>query len=84
MIEPWPMVLVLILIGVNVLQFLYWSRIQNDLIDKLLSKNYPDYVIAKNYPKTLEREKVKTDDDQKEIEAQNAQVLAELNGMLGR
>ena len=79
----WTIVLIFILVGLNVLQFIYWGRLYNQAVDKLMSKNYADYVTAKNYPKTLVANKAKTDEDQAELDRQNQSILNELNGLLG-
>ena len=80
--QDWSLVLIIIfLIGLNLAQFIYWARIQSQMIDKLLSRNYHDYVTAKNYPKSLEIAKVKNEKIEEELELQNQSVLSELNSI---
>jgi hypothetical protein len=66
------------LVGLNIFQAWFWSRQNQRLIDKLMSKNYAEYVqtntLAKAYPKSQE---------QKNLEVEPDAVLDELNGMLG-
>lgn len=38
----WGMILALV--GANLFQTLYWSRMTHKLIDKLMSRNYAEYV----------------------------------------
>lgn len=68
----WLLVSLLLL---NVFQAVYWSRQVQKLIDKLMSRNYAEYVSLTNPP--LPTVKVKSD-----LEVDERDVLAELNGMI--
>lgn len=43
----------LILVGLNIIQLIYWSRQCHKLIDKLMSRNYPEYVQTQNFAAVL-------------------------------
>lgn len=73
-------VVVVGLIGLNVFQLWYWSRETHRLIDKVMSKNYPEYVSSVSYlkPKPSPGPEVPDIDT-----IQQQEILRELNGMLG-
>lgn len=73
------MIVIGVLALLNVFQLVYWSRLQSRLIDKLMSRNYAEYVqLSKPQPSQgLEV----TLPDQSEVEEQD--VLSTLNRMLG-
>lgn len=54
MVELIDVILVLSLIGLNVFQLVFWSRQVQQLVDKLMSRNYTDYSVAAK-PKEVER-----------------------------
>ena len=66
------------LIGLNVVQFFFWSWNTNRLIDKLMSRNYADYVQSKLLTSQTTKQAgpsiPKLEDDD---------VLAELNKQFG-
>lgn len=64
------------LLALNAFQLVYWSRQTHKLVDKLMSRNYAEYVQAQNPP--LPR--VRLDDNLVE----EHEILDELNGMVGR
>ena len=66
----------LTLLGLNVFQLVYWSRQTHKLIDKVMSRNYAEYVQITTPPLPT----VKVEDDSL-IEEKD--VLKELNGMFG-
>lgn len=64
-----------------VFQHWYWSRETHRLIDKVMSRNYPEYVSSVSYLKPKSSpgpEKFPDFETQQEQE-----LLGELNGMLG-
>lgn len=60
----------------NILQFWYWAKLNRELVDKLMSRNYSEYAHSKALEKALPIE-------QKSADVLNADdpVLRELNGM---
>lgn len=64
------------LLVLNVFQMVYWSRQVQKLVDKIMSRNYAEYVQATQPPLPT----VSLDDDS--IEESN--ILDELNGMVQR
>lgn len=68
---------IFVLLGLNVFQLVYWSRQVHKLVDKIMSRNYAEYVQT-NRP-TLPT--VSKDDDSF---VEESDVLNELNGVLGR
>ena len=74
-------IIAIILIIVNVIQFIYWSRLHNDLMDKLMSKNFAEYSNVKNFPKILEKTEAKNKMNDEELQKINDEVLSELNGI---
>ena len=64
----------LALLALNVFQIVYWSRQVQKLVDKLMSRNYAEYVQVSKPP--LPTVKVTEDDAVDERE-----ILNELNGM---
>lgn len=40
----------ILLMALNVFQLVYWSRQVHKLIDKLMSRNYPEYVASSRPP----------------------------------
>lgn len=69
------------LIGLNAFQLWYWSRETHRLIDKLMSRNYPEYVSSVSYLKPKPSPATEPTPDHDSI--QQEEVLRELNGMLG-
>lgn len=65
------------LIALNVYQFFFWSRQVQKLVDKLMSRNYAEYVQVTKPPLPT----VQVQDDS-HIEESN--ILDELNGMVSR
>lgn len=65
----------LALLGLNVFQMVYWSRQVHKLVDKLMSRNYAEYVQINTPPLPTVRLPDETIVEEKDI-------LAELNGML--
>lgn len=68
---------VLVLGGLNVYQFIFWSSQVNKLLNKLMSRNYAEYVSAEKYTPP-EPKKITLDPDLSE----ETEILTELNGML--
>jgi hypothetical protein len=68
------------LLALNAFQLVYWSRLQTRLVDRIMSKNYAEYVQLNKpvLPKALESI---TLPDDSEIEERD--VLNVLNGMFG-
>lgn len=62
--------------ALNVFQMVYWSRQVQKLVDKLMSRNYAEYVQVNKPPLPT----VKVTDD---IAVEERDVLNELNGMFG-
>lgn len=54
MVELIDVILVLSLIGLNVFQHIFWSRQVQQLVDKLMSRNYAEYSVVSR-PKEVER-----------------------------
>jgi hypothetical protein len=46
------------LIALNLFQLIYWSRQTHKLIDKLMSRNYPEYVQTQNLAAPLPKQQV--------------------------
>lgn len=65
------------LLGLNIIQFIFWSRQVQRLIDKLMSRNYAEY-IASNKTGPIEHKF----ENQDEIVSEDA-VLNEVNSLLG-
>ena len=63
------------LILLNIFQFFFWSKQVHKLVDKLMSRNYAEYVSIKNPPLPT----VSEDDLGEESD-----ILEELNDMVGR
>ena len=69
-------VIIYVLLAVNVFQTVYWSSVQKNLIDRLMSRNYAEYVQVSKPPlPTVKLDLENTVDEQ--------DVLKELNGMMG-
>lgn len=63
------------LLGLNIFQSVYWSRQVQKLVDKLMSRNYAEYVqVTKPILPTVRLDDASVDE---------ADVLDELNGMIG-
>lgn len=65
------------LVGLNVFQMVYWSRQVQKLVDKLMSRNYHEYVQTTQPILPT----VQVDDDS---EIEESDILGELNGMVRR
>lgn len=70
-----------ILLGFNIFQIWYWSRQVQRLVDKLMSRNYAEYVQATALASNLPQDNIRLPTEEKEAEDQ---ILLELNGMLPR
>lgn len=70
---------VLGLLALNFFQLFYWSRLQTRLVDRIMSRNYAEYVqlTKPELPKALQV----TLPDESVVEEQD--VLKALNGMFG-
>lgn len=67
--------LVYVLTGLNIAQFAFWSYQNQKLVDKLMSRNYAEYVQASGFkPEPKQTIQIPPDN--------NEDVLKELNGML--
>jgi hypothetical protein len=69
-------VIVYCLLGLNVVQFLFWGLVTKNLVDRLMSRNYADYVSATKPPPSQTVKLL----DPEIIEEQD--VLNELNGIM--
>ena len=67
------------LVGLNAFQLWWWSRETHRLIDKVMSKNYPEYVSSVSYlkPKPSPGKELPDYDS-----IQQEEVLSDLNRML--
>ena len=69
-------IVIVSLLGLNIFQLIYWSRETHRLIDKVMSKNYAEYVQSEKFkadlpqPRKIDTSEISDDD-----------VLRELNGM---
>lgn len=68
----------LCLIGLLVAQHIHWSRVNHRLIDKIMSRNYADYVKSENLAKPSPQRQPQNPD----INVSDP-VLDELNSSLG-
>ena len=66
---------VLGLVGIILIQHLFWTYQTHKLIDKLMSKNFAEYHMIKN-PAKIEKPKELDPIEEKEL-------LQQINGMLG-
>lgn len=71
-------IVILSLVALNIFQLVHWSRTTQRLIDKLMSKNYAEYVQSENLKASLPMPKL-TDSLSREEEND---LLREINGML--
>ncbi len=71
-------VVILGLLGLNVFQLVWWSTQNHRLVDKLMSKNYAEYVQSENLKASLPVPKL-TDSLSS---AEENELLREINGML--
>jgi hypothetical protein len=71
---------IVLLFTLNLIQFLFWSRKTSELIDKLMCKNYAEYVQTKNLTESAPDKIVLPTID----ETEEQEILNELNGMLPR
>jgi len=69
---------VFFLVGLNLFQFWFWSKQNSRLVDKLMSRNYAEYVQAQGLLKPLPMSIV----DSAEDDISDDDILNELNGML--
>lgn len=67
----------LLLIGTNVLQFLFWSRHQHKLIDKIMARNYAEYAHYQGPKQTVNQQIATTNNEDLEDE-----VLREINSQI--
>lgn len=67
--------MVVALLAMNVIQLGFWSICVHRLIDKIMSKNYAEYVSTKSY-----RPKESQTLPDNEISAEEQAILDELNG----
>ena len=67
-----------VLAGLNICQYLFWSRQVNQLLNKLMSRNYAEYVSIEKEIKAPAQIKMDLDPDVDE----EKEILSELNGML--
>lgn len=82
--QDWSLVLIsILLLGVNVAQFVYWAKRQNDLLDRLMAKNNAEYFQVKNFDKVVASKTTNSKELEQLDQKSNDQVLSELNGMLG-
>ena len=65
------------LVGLNVFQLYYWSRVTHKLIDKLMSRNYAEYVSIEKSTDQSDKLPLRI-----ETETDDESVLNELNGMI--
>lgn len=66
-----------LLAALNLFQFIFWSRQVHGLIDKLMSRNYAEYVASKAYKPSQKSSPTASSDVPDDM------VLNELNGLLG-
>lgn len=74
--------LVVILTGLNVFQIWFWSRTAKGLIDRLMSRNYAEYIQTQALKQPLPMS-VNIPPDEGDEETEN-HILNTLNGMVGR
>lgn len=72
------------LIMMNILQFIYWSRDHDRLIDKLMSRNYAEYVTSKEYRQPPPKAPATPLEISIQDQAGDEAVLDELNRAMGR
>ncbi len=65
------------LIGLNLVQLVFWAICVHKLIDKIMSRNYAEYVQSKPV-----RPVAKSSNEVDSNQAEEEEVLRELNGML--
>lgn len=68
------------LLALNAYQLWYWSKVNSRLVDKIMCRNYAEYVQVTSTQSNLPQDSIKvpSEDDQEETE-----ILRELNGMIG-
>lgn len=71
---------ILLLFTLNLIQFFFWSRKVSELIDKLMSRNYAEYVQTQSLKEPIPDKIVLPTID----ETEEQDILNELNGMLPR
>ncbi len=69
------------LLGLNIFQAIYWSRTTNQLIDKLMSRNYAEYAQIQSTRNHAQTDGIRLPD---ESETQEEEILNEINGLLPR
>lgn len=68
----------LVLLFMNAFQLWYWSKQNQALVDKVMSRNYAEYVQLNSY-----RDKLPQESQVPEEPDETADVLRELNGKFG-
>lgn len=72
------------LLALNVFQLVFWSRDHHKLVDKLMSRNYPEYIQSKSREGTaITQQPVQTNKDFESIEEEKV-ILDEVNSIFGR
>jgi hypothetical protein len=66
------------LFALNIWQFWFWSRQNHRLVDKIMSRNYAEYVQTEHLATTSPQSKTQTN----QIQFQHDPVLDELNSMI--
>lgn len=81
-IETWLVLAVIALIALNGVQLLFWSWQYHRLIDKIMCRNYAEYVQVKKslneLPQSSSNQGLKLSHDD---ELENERILRELNGV---
>jgi hypothetical protein len=70
--------LCVLLLITNIVQFFFWGKFTQKLINKIMSKNYAEYELIKSGPKQVEPKL--PDPLEEEL---NKEILNELNGLMG-
>ncbi len=75
-------VTIISLVALNAFQLFYWMRETHRLIDKIMSKSYPEYVSSVSYLKPKPTPSPGQEVDSQDT-IQEQEILRELNGMVG-
>ena len=66
--------LLIALVFSNILQFVFWSRQNTRLVDKIMSRNYADYVQSQAVSQPVVRKP-----EVEDLQIEDADILRELN-----
>lgn len=81
MIEVALIVISLGLLGLNLFQLIYWSRQVQKLVDKLMSKNYAEFVQVENLKSPQPNHRKDVDQELENVHEEQA-ILDQLNSMV--